>query len=255
MSKSVFIQELVRDGDRWRMSIREVGSTEELWREMYPLGARAPQGVTIEEEMIQLDPELIGHFFISGLTEQAVVAMEQGFAAAFRDAGFHGGPAGGMIRTWLKGIEQPWDMPENEAAQLYCDNYVDVRLPKLSEMTIWDPVLEQLCEFRYSNGKTFSVKLRDIQPSDAPADFLRNDSNFLIVPVDRSWQPVLNARTTLNMLQFRLKLEQEDSKIRDQVLEIGEMVFRFVKIVHELGTQSQWSNPVDVYRAGLRPWP
>src|SRR5262245_28714869 len=107
MSKSVFIQELVRDGARWRMSIREVGTPEELWHEMYPSGSMVPHGVTIDEEMIQTDPELIGHFFISGLTEEAVLSMETGFAAAFRDAGFKEGPPAGAVRTWLKGVDQP----------------------------------------------------------------------------------------------------------------------------------------------------
>lgn len=84
MSKSVFIQELVREDDgRWRMAIGEVGSAEILSNEMFPLGTQAPYGFTIEEEMIQHDPE-IGHFYLAGVTEETVQAMEQGFADAFR---------------------------------------------------------------------------------------------------------------------------------------------------------------------------
>jgi hypothetical protein len=190
MSKSVFIKELVHEGDRWRISIGEIRSPEELWREMYPPGTVPPHGVTIEEEMIQHEPKVIGHFFIGGITGDAVRAMEQGFAEAFRGAGFREGPREGMVRTWLKGMQRPSDIPEQEAAKLYCDNYTDVRLPKLREMTIWDPVQDQICEFRYANRKTFSVRLGDIQASSAPASFLWNDSNYLIVPVDDLWQPV-----------------------------------------------------------------
>jgi len=244
MSKSVFIQELVPEGDRWRMSIGEVGSPEILRHEMYPPGHMAPHGLTIEEEMIQHDPE-IGHFFIAGVTEQAVLAMEQGFAQAFRNAGVRDRPADGMVRTWLRGIKEPWDMPEDEASQLYCDNFVDVRLPNLSEMTIWEPLQDQICEFRYANDKTFSARLGDIQQSDTAADFLWNDANFLIVPVDQSWQPVLNARTTTNMFQFRYGLEREDARIRDQQLEIGFMIKRFMDAIADLATKSQLSNPRD----------
>ena len=248
--KSVFIRELVKEGDRWRMSIGEVGSVDELWRELYQMTSTAPYGVTITEEMIQTEPELIGNFFIGGVTEQAVQAMEQGFADAFRSAGFKEGAADGMVRTWLYGIDEPWDMPEDEASQLFCDNFTDVVMPNLSEMTIWDPVVEQQCDFQYANGKTFSVKLGDIEQSTTKADFLWNDSNFLLVPVDSSWQPVLNAQTTLNMFQFRYGIEIEDAKIRAQQLEIGFMVNTFAKAIRDLAHGGTWRNPVDSYRSG-----
>jgi hypothetical protein len=246
--KSIFIEELVREGDRWRMSIGEVGSADELWREMYPAATTAPHGVTIEEEMIQHEPRMIGHFFIGGITEDAVSAMEEGFAEAFRAAGFSGGPAEGMVRTWMQGVEEPWDLPEQEASELYCDNFADVELPNLGEMTIWDPVQDQTCEFRYTNGKTFSVRLGDIQQDDAPASFLWNDSNYLIVPVNESWQPVLNARTTTNMFQFRYGLEQADREIREQQLEIGFMARQFAGAVARLAKGSQVSNPLNALR-------
>jgi hypothetical protein len=252
VSKSVFIQELVRDGDRWRMSIGEVGSTDALWRELYPMGTTPPYGVTIAEEMVQTEPHLIGHFFIGGVNGQAVQAMEQGYAEAFRAAGFTDGAAEGMVRTWIPNIEQPWDMPEEEATQLFCDNFTAVVMPNLSEMTIWDPVLDQVCDFQYANGKTFRVRLGDIEQSSAPASFLWNDSNFLLVPVDDSWQPVLNARTTLNMFQFRYGIEKADNEIRAQQLEIGFMVNTFAKAIRDLAHGANWRSPVDAFRAGLR---
>jgi hypothetical protein len=250
--KSVFIRELVKEGERWRMSIGEVGSVDELWRELYEMPSTAPYGVTITEEMTQTEPELIGNFFIGGVTEQAVQAMEQGFAEAFRNAGFHGGAAEGMVRTWLYGVDEPLDMPEDEASQLFCDNFTDVLMPNLSEMTIWDPVVEQQCDFQYANGKTFTTKLGDIEASSVAAEFLWNDANFLLVPVDASWQPVLNARTTLNMFQFRYGLEQADTKIRAQQLEIGEMVNTFAKAIRDLAHGATWRSPVDAFQSGLR---
>lgn len=252
VSKSVFIQELARDGDRWRMSIGEVGSTDALWRELFPMGTTPPYGVTIGEEMVQTEPRLIGHFFIGGVTEQAVQAMEQGYAEAFRSAGFTDGPPAGMVRTWFPNIEQPWDMPEDEATQLFCDNFSDVHMPNLTEMTIWDPVQEQLCDFQYASGKTFRVRLGDIEQSDVAPAFLWNDSNFLLVPVDESWRPVLNARTTLNMFQFRYGIEQADAEIRAQQLEIGFMVNTFAQAIKRLARGANWRSPVDVFRAGLR---
>jgi hypothetical protein len=153
-----------------------------------------------------------------------------------------------MVRTFLQGVEEPWDVPEQEASELYCDNFVEVRLPNLSEMTIWDPIQDQMVEFRYANGKTFTVRLGDIEQSDAPASFLWNDSNYLIVPVDDSWRPVLNARTATNMFQFRYGLEQEDAKIREQQLEIGFMIVTFIGAVARLGKGSRLSNPLDALR-------
>ena len=251
MSKSEFIQELVRDGDRWRMSIGEVSSTDMLWREMYQTSS-TPYGVTIAEEMIQTEPHVIGHFFIGGITEEAVQLMEPGFAEAFRNAGFHGGPAEGMVRTWIYGLEQPFDIAADEAAALYCDNFSNVVMPNLTEMTIWDPVLEQQCDFQYPNGKTFSVKLGDITATDGPASFLWNDSNFLVVPVDDNWQPVLNARTALNMFQFRYGIEMADNEIRAQSLEIGYAINQFADAIKRLAHGGTWRNPVDVFRSGLR---
>lgn len=251
VSKSVFIQELVRDGERWRMSIGEVSSTDALWRELYPTGS-PPYGVTVTEEMTQTEPEVIGHFFIGGVTEQAVQAMEQGFADAFRNAGFKDGPAEGMVQTWFPGIDEPYEMSEDDASQLFCDNFTDVEMPHLSEMTIWDPVVQQDCAFQYANGKTFTVKLGDIEATSAPASFLWNDSNYLLVPVDDSWQPVLNARTTLNMFQFRYGIEQADTEIRAQQLEIGFMVHTFSEAIKRLAKAGSWRNPVDSFRSGLK---
>jgi len=65
VSKSAFIEELVWEGDRWDMSIGEVGSADELWRGMYPAGTMAPYSVTIEEDMIQHEPRMIGHFEVA----------------------------------------------------------------------------------------------------------------------------------------------------------------------------------------------
>jgi hypothetical protein len=242
MSKSVFIHELVQEGDRWRMSIGEVGSTEELYREMYPLGTMAPYGVTIEEEMVQYDP-VIGHFYIKGITEDAVRAMEPGFSEAFRSYGFLDRPAEGMVRTWIPHMDAPWDMSEQEASELYVDNYVEATLPNLSEMTIWDKLQDQIVEFRYANGKTFSIRLGDIEQDDRPASFLWNDSNFLVVPVDDNWMPVINARTALNMFQLRYGLEQADAQIRDDQLEIGFLVYTFSEAIKRLATESQYSDP------------
>ena len=106
MSKSLFIRELVREGERWRLSIGEVQSTDELWHEIYPPGTLAPYGVTIEEEMIQYEPDVIGPFFLDGITPQAISAMEPGFAQAFRDAETPEPPEEGYpltsVRVWLK---------------------------------------------------------------------------------------------------------------------------------------------------------
>ena len=250
-SKSVFIQELVHDGEHWRMSIGEVDSVEALWRELFATPSTAPHGVTVTEEMIQTEPNLIGHFFIGGVTGQVIQHMEAGFAEAFRNAGFQDGPAEGMVRTWIYGLDDPFDMAEDEAAQLFCDNFVDVVMPNLSEMTIWDPVVQQECEFHYANGKTFTVKLGDIAASSAPPSFLWNDSNSLLVPVDDSWQPVLNARTTLNMFQFRYGIEQMDTEIRAKELEIGELINIFAQQIRKLAHGGTWRNPVDVFRGGL----
>ena len=95
------------------------------------------------------------------------------------------------------------------------------------------------------------MKLGDIEQSTTKADFLWNDSNFLLVPVDSSWQPVLNAQTTLNMFQFRYGIEIEDAKIRAQQLEIGFMVNTFAKAIRDLAHGGTWRNPVDSYRSGL----
>jgi hypothetical protein len=106
MSKSLFIQELARDGERWRLSIGEVQSTDELWHAIYPPGTLAPYGVTFEEEMVQYEPEVVGHFFLHGITPEAIEAMEPGFAQAFRDAEAPEPPEEGYpltsVRVWLK---------------------------------------------------------------------------------------------------------------------------------------------------------
>lgn len=242
MSKSMFIQELVQEGDRWRMAIGEVGSPQELHNQMYPLGTMAPYGVTIEEEMIQYDP-VIGHFYLKGITEEAVRAMEPGFSAAFRSYGFVDGPIEGFVRTWIPNLEAPQDLSEQEAFDLYVDNYVEATLPSLTEMTIWDKLQDQTVEFRYANGKTFSTRLGDIQQDDRPASFLWNDSNYLVVPVDDNWTPVLNARTALNMFQLRYGLEQADTQIRNDQLEIGFLVHTFSEAIKRLATESQYSDP------------
>lgn len=242
MSKSMFIQELVQAGDRWRMAIGEVGSPQELYNQMYPLGTMAPYGVTIEEEMIQYDP-VIGHFYLNGITEEAVRAMEPGFSEAFRSYGFVDGPVEGFVRTWIPNLEAPQDLSEQEAFDLYVDNYVEATLPNLTEMTIWDKLQDQTVEFRYANGKTFSTRLGDIQQDDRPASFLWNDSNYLVLPVDDNWTPILNARTALNMFQLRYGLEQADTQIRNDQLEIGFLVHTFSEAIKRLATESQYSDP------------
>ena len=106
MSKSLFIRDLAVADGRWRISIGEIQSKEELWHEMYPPGTSPPYGVTVEEEMVQYEPEVIGHFFLNGITEEAIAAMEPGFADAFRAAETPATPDEGYplqsVRVWLK---------------------------------------------------------------------------------------------------------------------------------------------------------
>ena len=70
----------------------------------------------------------------------------------------------------------------------------------------------------------------------------------LIVPVNEAWQPVLNARTTTNMFQFRNGLEEAGRKIREQQLEIGFMIQQFTAAVARLAKRSRVSNPLDALR-------
>jgi hypothetical protein len=144
-------------------------------------------------------------------------------------------PKPGMVRTWMKEVETPFDISKEELAELHCDNFVSVRLPRLREMILTDNILDQICEFQYANGKTFSVRLGDIAEQPYPADKLWNDSYFLVVPVDESWRPVLNSRTTASMFNVRYSLEMLENKLRAEQMQLIEMIAEFASKVAELG--------------------
>lgn len=88
-SHSVLVQELVRQGDAWRMIILEVNSYGRLAQVMWP-NSQPPHGVAIEEGLMVTDGVESGEFLIHGLTPEGLGTMDEGFAQLFRDNGLVG---------------------------------------------------------------------------------------------------------------------------------------------------------------------
>ena len=255
ISHSMLIRELFKEGDVWRITIAELTSGHLLGEEMFPYGV--PYGITIREDVMQDAPEVVGSFLIGGLNSDVLQHMAEDYAQKFRDAGLtpapnplamEGAPEEGMVRTWLQGIDTPWDMPLDEAVELYADNWIDVELPE--SLTVWEPIATKTITFKYANGMTYPVPLTSIEQSQMPAARLLNHSNFLVIPADESLNPVLSGRTVPNMFGLRVDLELADAEFKRQQIEIGFLVYEFAKIIKKY-TATSWKNPVGVFRDGL----
>jgi hypothetical protein len=239
-----------------RITVGEVTLATVLANEIFPYGV--PYGVTMTDEIIQDAPEVVGTFLIGGLDSDTLQHMAPEYAEQFRSAGLQshyntmsgeGTPQEGTVRTWLYGVETPFDMPEDEAGQLYLDAFTAVLLP---EITVWDPIDQQTVTFQYPSGATYPIPLASIALEYRPAAKLLNHNYSLILPVDEAWQPVINHRTCPRMAELRILLIEKDAEYKDKQLEIGFLVNEFRKIINEY-TAASWTNPVGVFRDGIAP--
>jgi len=229
------IEELLPEGERWRISVRDVTDPGMLWLDMYPVGV--PYGVTIAEDVVLTEPRVLGSFLIGGLTSDNISTMDPEYAEAFRQAGLgpynttmalEGAPQKGYVRTWYAGIDQPIDIAEEQAIELHADNWTGATLPH--ELTVWDPVDDQIFTFQYASGVEYPVLLSSIE-GQVPAERLLNHLGVLIIPADDQLNPVLSARTCPRMAQLRVVLNEKDAEIKAQQLEIGFMVNEFQQAI------------------------
>ena len=121
-SHAVWIEELLREGEHWRISLRYVTDAGMLALEMFPSGP--PPGVTIAEDVVLTELCLVGPFLIGGLTSDTLGWMLEDYVAALYNAGlqpyhsdltFQRSPYEGHVRTRYAGIDQPTDIPEEDA--------------------------------------------------------------------------------------------------------------------------------------------
>jgi hypothetical protein len=256
MDHSMLVREIVQEGERWRITIGEVTVADELAAEMFPYGV--PYGITMTEDIVQDAPEVVGTFYIGGLTSDTLQHMLPEYADRFRNAGLQphhnslsgeGTPQAGTVRTWMSGVETPFDIPEDEAGALYLDAFTGVVLPQI---TVWDPIDQQTVTFQYPSGATYPIPLNSIALEYHPADKLLNHNYALILPVDNGWQPVISSRTCPRMAGLRILLNERDAEYKSKQLEIGDMVNEFSMIIDKY-TATSWTNPVNTFRAGIAP--
>jgi hypothetical protein len=258
MTYAQFARDITQEGDFWIVQVFQLGGSGAgmLAADVFPFGI--PYGVTVNEEMTIEEPDLIGVFRFGGLDVDVTTHMAPEWSAAFHEAGLQGHrntmsmeptPDEGTVRTWFQGSDQPWDMPIEEAAEIYADNFTDVQIP---EVTVWDPIDQQTITVVYANGSTLPVVLNTIEQSQTPASKLLNHNNFLIIPADDGLNPVLSARTCPNLFALRVELNEADARYKAQQIQIGELVNQFAKAIKDLAHGSRWKSPVDTFRDGLR---
>jgi hypothetical protein len=255
-SHAAQIEELLREGEHWRISLRDVTDAGMLTLEMFPSGP--PPGVTIAEDVVLTEPRVVGSFLLGGLTSDTLGWMLEDYAAAFYNAGlqpyhsdltFERSPYEGHVRTWYAGIDMPIDIPEEDAVALHADNWVDATLPQ--SLTVWDKIDDQVLTFQYANRAEYPVLLSSIELSGAPSQRLLNHLGVLIIPADEALNPVLSALTCPRMSKLRQVLNEKDEEIKAKQLEIGFAVLEFAKAIQSLGGAAEWKSPVDEFQSGL----
>lgn len=226
MSHSVLVQELVAEGDMWRMTILEVGRAQYLSMVMWPNSAGPPYGVTIAEEIMITEPNVIGTFEIRGLTEEAVNSMDEGFAELFRQAGFD--PDQGQTRVHDPANQTHYRYSDSDFAEYYVDNFVSWRIqPDPWNLHKIDD--EQLTVY-LGNGLEFSARLGTIGAGVRAGDlYMLQDS--VIVPATNSFVVTLDQFHCQRLYQLRLGIHEAIRRAIEERLEIAYIVAAFADVI------------------------
>jgi hypothetical protein len=222
----MLVQELVADGDAWRMSILEIGTSQYLMMAMWPNSPGPPYGVTITEEIIITEPNLIGTFFIRGLTGEAVDAMEPGFAEAFRQAGFD--PDHGQTRVHDPANQTYYLYSDSDFAEYYVDNFTGFRIQ--SDPWNLHKVDEETLTVYLGNGLEFSTRLGSVGAGARAGDlYMLHDS--VIVPATQGYMIVLDQFHCPRLYHLRVAIHNAIQRAIAERLELAYLVAAFADVL------------------------
>jgi hypothetical protein len=111
--------------------------------------------------------------------------------------------------------------------------YVDDNIVNFSIQPDWALVNidDQTLTLTYQSGVEYSLKLGSIATVGTSAEKWFQPQSQLVIPADASLAPMFSVRTTPNLWNLRLGLNNLVQQLNDQRIQIASIVYSFAKII------------------------